>query len=53
MPFLEFLDVCYAIFEDASETCWGYNLLPGDEVHPAPALRYCDGTIIGDDMDLI
>ncbi|WP_456477875.1 type II toxin-antitoxin system VapC family toxin [Geoglobus ahangari] len=51
MPFLEFLNVDYAICEDAQKFAEKYKLLPRDAVHAALALRYCDGTIISNDTD--
>ena len=51
MPFLEFLDVNYAICEDAQKLAERYKLLPRDAIHAALALRYCDGTIISNDAD--
>ena len=51
MPFLEFLDVDYAVCEDAQKLAEKYKLLPRDAIHAALALKYCDGTIISNDTD--
>ncbi len=51
MPFLEFLDVDYAICEDSQKLVDKYKLLPRDAIHAALALKYCDGTIISSDTD--
>ncbi|MBO8180205.1 MAG: type II toxin-antitoxin system VapC family toxin [Archaeoglobus sp.] len=51
MPFLEFLDVDYAICEDAQKLVEKYKLLPRDAIHSALALKYCDGVIISNDVD--
>ena len=50
MPFLEFLDVDYAVCEDAQKLVEKYKLLPRDAIHAALALKYCGGTIISNDV---
>jgi len=51
ISFLEFLDVDYAICEDAQKLAEKYKLLPRDAIHASFALKYCDGTIISNDTD--
>ena len=51
IPFLEFLDVDYAICEDAQKLAEKYKLLPRDAIHASFALKYCDGVIISNDTD--
>ena len=51
MPFLEFLDVDYAICKDAQKLAEKYKLLPRDTIHAALSLKYCNGTIISNDTD--
>lgn len=51
MPFLEFLDVDYSVCEDAQKLAEKYKLMPRDAIHASLALKYCDGTIISNDVD--
>lgn len=51
MPFIEFLDVDFAVCEEAQKLAEKYNLLPRDAIHAVLALKYCDGVIISNDAD--
>ena len=51
IPFLEFLEVDYAVCENAQKLVEKYKLLPRDAIHASLALKYCDGVIISNDAD--